>query len=157
MKGPVDIDEFLIYEEEARRIARLRAPAREVRRFHAAVRRFVTAWVTKPTRRIAAADSKQGVALNFEVEDHYGWVPVFALRAVHTKGEFSLKGPYPERNRGKVSVKLRKALDQLNKTWRALPGSEGSGDLCVTVHLPKLADAGFDRFLETVLEACGEY
>ena len=53
MKGPVAIDEFLVLEEEGRKAARLRAPAREVRRFHAAVRRFANAWCTKPSRRIA--------------------------------------------------------------------------------------------------------
>ena len=43
----IAVDEFLALEEEGRRIARLRAPAREVRRFHAAVRRFATAWCTR--------------------------------------------------------------------------------------------------------------
>ena len=39
---------------------------------------------------------------------------------------------------------------------RERSGAEGSGELCVTVHLPKLADAGFDRFLESAIEACLE-
>jgi hypothetical protein len=156
MKGPISVDDFLAIEEEARRVARLRAPAREVRRFHAAVRRFASAWCSRPGRRISVQDSKLGIYLQLEVEDHYDWVPIFSLRAIHAKGEFCLKGPNPDRHRIKVSVKLRKALDALNKTWRALPGSEPVGDLAVTVHLPKLADAGFDRFLETAIEACAE-
>ena len=157
MKGSVTVDDFLIYEEEARRVARLRAPAREVRRFHAAVRRFATAWCTKPTRRTTLLDSKKGVALQFETEDHYGWFAVFNLCALYTDGEFCLKGPNPDRGRVKVSVRLKKALDSTNKAWRLLPGAEAAGEAAVTVHLPKLADSGFDRFLEIALDACQEF
>ena len=48
---------------------------------------------------------------------------------------------------------MRKALDTLNKTWRELPGAEPCSADAVVVHLPKLADAGFDRFLETAVQA----
>ena len=121
MNGPVTIDQFLVIEEEGRRLARLRAPAREVRRFHAAVRRFASAWCVNPRRRITVQDGKQGVALSLEIEDRYDWIPVLSLRAVHAKGEFSLKGPYPERNKVRLSTALRKALDTLHKSWKALP------------------------------------
>jgi hypothetical protein len=156
MNGPVTIDQFLVIEEEGRRLARLRAPAREVRRFHAAVRRFASAWCVNPRRRITVQDGKQGVALSLEIEDRYDWIPVLSLRAVHAKGEFSLKGPYPERNKVRLSTALRKALDTLHKSWKALPGAEPAGDTAVIVQLPKLADAGFDRFLQTAIEACGD-
>jgi hypothetical protein len=156
MKGPTTIDDFLALEEEGRRVARLRAPAREVRRFHAAVRRFATAWCTSPGRRIASLSSKAGVALSLELEDRYDWVAVATLHATHAKGEFFLKGPAPERAKLKLSTKVRKALDSLGKTWRALPGAEPCSELAVVVHLPKLADAGFDRFLETAVDAFEE-
>jgi hypothetical protein len=157
MRAPVTVEEFLVIEEEERRHARLRAPAREVRRFHAAVRRFATAWCTSPSRRITVTTNKQGAFLQLEVEDRYGWVPVLSLRAAHARAEFTLRGPYPERPAQRMSGKLRKALDGVFKTWRELPGAEVSGDRSVTVHLPKLADSGFDRFLQTALEACAEF
>jgi hypothetical protein len=154
MKQAVTIDEFLTLEEHGRKVARLRAAAREVRRFHAAVRRFANAWCVKPTRRIVSEESKTGVSLNLEMEDRYGWVEVMSLRAAHHKGEFYLRGPVADRRKAKMSADLRKALDNLVKTWRALPGSEPEGTGHVVVHLPKLADSGFDRFLETAVEAC---
>jgi hypothetical protein len=155
MSEPVTVDEFLVLEEAERRQARLRASAREVRRFHAAVRRFATAWCTDVRRRIAVESNKQGVYLQLELEDRYGWVPVLSLRAVHARGEFCLRGPYPGGQR-RLSSKLRKALDQLHKTWKGMPGAEDSGDRCVTVQLPKLADAGFDRFLQGALDLLTE-
>src|SRR6185369_11380409 len=78
----VTIDDFLTLEEQGRKVARLRAPAREVRRFHAAVRRFATAWCSKPTRRITAEEAKGSVGLVLELQDRYGWIEVMSLRAV---------------------------------------------------------------------------
>ena len=150
----VTIDDFLILEEQGRKVARLRAPAREVRRFHAAVRRFATAWCAKPTRRITAEDAKGTVGLALEVQDRYGWIEIMSLRAVHTRGEFLLRGPAPERKRQRLSAELRKAIETLARTWKLLPGAEPAGELCIVAHLPKLADSGFDRFLETAIEAC---
>jgi hypothetical protein len=150
-------DEFLELEEEARRIARLRSPAREVRRFHAAVRRFASAWNDRPGRRITATNSTKGVLLHLEIEDQYGWVAVFNLRAAHPRGEFGLKGPNPERKRIKMTGKLRKSMDSLNKAWRDLPGiDQNTSQVSVTVQLPKIADSGFDRFLEVALEHTAE-
>ena len=145
MRKAVTIDDFLEFEEEARKIAKLRAPAREVRRFHAAVRRFAGEWTQLPRRRVMSSSSAQGVVLHLEMEDRQGWISIMTLRAIHTKGEFCLKGPGPV---GKVamSVQLRKALDAILKTWLDLPGAEGTKT--VTVHLPKIADSGFDRYLE---------
>lgn len=156
MRKPVTIEEFLELEEEARRIAKLRAPAREVRRFHAAVRRFVTAWCSEPGRRVTASNSAKGVFLFHEIEDRYGWVPVFSLRADHPKGDFYLKGPKEDRKRIKMTAKLRKAMDQMFKAWKDLPGAEGSGSVSVTVHLSKWADSYFDRFLDVAMKNLAE-
>jgi len=156
MRQRVSADEFLELEEEARRISRLRAPAREVRRFHAAVRRFAAAWNSRPGRRLTATNSTMGVILHLEIHDRYGWIPIFSLRAAHPRGEFGLKGPNPDRRRIKLSRKLRKALEQIHKSWRDLPGVDRSSPLSVTVQLPQIADSGFDRFLELALEATAE-
>lgn len=158
MRKPVTIDEFLELEEEARRIAKLRAPAREVRRFHAAVRRFAGAWCATPGRRVTASDTDRGVFLYHEIEDpRNGWIAVFSLRADHPAGEFYLKGPNAERKRTKMAVKLRKAMDQLYKAWKDLPGAEGSSSVAVTVHLSKWADSYFDRFLDVALAELKEF
>ena len=45
-------------------------------------------------------------------------------------------------------------MDGLAKTWKALPGSEALPGSTFVVHLPKLADVGFDRFLEVTIDAC---
>ena len=42
------------------------------------------------------------------------------------------------------------------KAWKTLPGAEPAGEKAVTVHLPKLADSSFDRFLEAALAALVE-
>ena len=151
-RKPVTIDEFLELEEETRRVAKLRAPAREVRRFHAAVRRFAGAWCTAPNRRIAASDSPKGVFLYHEMQDSNGWVTVFSLRADYETGDFYLKGPNVERKRTKMTGKLRKAMDELYKSWKDLPGAEGNSSVAVTVHLSKWADSYFDRFLAVAME-----
>ena len=153
MRVAISTDEFLELEEEARRVAKLRAPAREVRRFHAAVRRFATTWSSRPGRRTTSSTAADGVTLHLEIEDEGRWIPVMDLHAAHPGGEFGLRGPNPERKR-RMSSKLREAMDGLAKTWKALPGSEALPGSTFVVHLPKLADVGFDRFLEVTIDAC---
>ena len=149
------VDEFLALEEEGRRIgAAARAgprgaplPCRRPPLRRRLVHRRPPAHHRPGRQGRAAPEPRDRGPLRL------GWPS--ACAAAHVKGEFCLKGPNPDAT-GSRSTKLRKTLDQLNKAWRALPAAEPSGDQAVTVHLPKLADSGFDRFLSAAVEAFEE-
>ena len=133
--GPISPDVFLKWEAEIRLADHRPRTTSALRRFRQVVRSSARLWLTGPGRRLRAARVSDGCRLHFQFLHQDRWLTCFFVQAHHLDGLFTLKGPCPERKRIPVSRSAMQTFDDLWKSWRHWPESEGLGRSAVTVYL----------------------